>query len=80
MLTTHEWEIERQRAWTACFAASLSFGRDASMASMAANVDMIEWESKFPKPKPKAECYCGDEVPPDNVVGATKAPCSLHDK
>lgn len=50
-MTIQEWEIERQRAWTAIFSAALTKTETPLWSMELADDALEEWEKRFPKPK-----------------------------
>lgn len=52
-MTLTEWNLERQRAWTAVFCAMASVNMDRGFGLLAETADAAikEWEKRFPKPE-----------------------------
>lgn len=50
-MTLPEWNLERQRAWTAIYVGRYVEYPSAVIAGEVADQAMEEWEKRFPKPE-----------------------------
>jgi hypothetical protein len=55
-MTVETWEVERSRAWTALF-VMYSANYSTHVAAGYADVDIKQWEMRFPKPQAKQPPY-----------------------